>query len=91
MEERGHLRRPFGTDPPPERPSSGLAGEVAQGGFVPRIGYRRRRVEELEQLVEAEELNVSVAYRTRSRSRYSTAARISRAFHAVQSSLCGNP
>ena len=56
-----------------------------------RIGYRRRRGEELEQLVEAAEVKVSADYRTRSRSRYSTAARIWRASHAVQSSHCGNP
>ena len=56
--------------------------------FVPRIGCRRRRAEEL---VEAAEVKVTADYRTRSRSRYSTAARIWRASHAVQLSLCGNP
>ena len=31
MEERGHLRRPFGTDPPPERPSSAWRARWRRG------------------------------------------------------------
>ena len=52
---------------------------------MPRIGCRRCRVEELEQLVEVAEVKVSADYRTRRRSRYSTAARIWQASHAVAS------